>query len=387
MSGEERLRRVVGPLFLILCLGSAYWIAPDFGPYDFHTYHTAGVLLEEGSSSDAIYNVSFLRNAHKRIHDRAGLGPYFYSPVTLPAARILAFADSAESAVRMYRVAIFVILGLVLAGLGVQSGSWLWPALLALSYPVQCQFTYNNATPVLTGLIALFIVGIRAERWFLAGLSLALAMTIKPYVVLFLLPLFLARMFRPILWTLGASSGAVLVSFAWSTPSAWMAWADQLITRGAMGIYAIYNNLSVPALIVRPFSPRVLWVKPIAFGDFPGLPFMLLAALPALVLVLLLRRKSLREPGFGEVMIYLLLLSPFTWDHVYLFLLLVPLLYPRLLKTTALLIVPTLFYYPVLQILLSRESWTVGLFLLLLYFPLVSIILGWKMKAESQDIQ
>ncbi|MEP7379047.1 MAG: glycosyltransferase family 87 protein [Chloroflexota bacterium] len=308
------MQRWAAPLALglatggLLVLGLATWSWIGRSPswaYDFHAYWEAALRLV---STGSPYTVETLAGPF-RLAPPFRLGPdelFMYSPVlALLLVPLTAFGES---------VAVVFWLALRVAALAMTCSLMPIPRRLrlavfgvaALSVPVLRDLELGNVSLIVT-LLAVVI-----WRWLdrpVAGIALALSLTVRPTMVLIGAWWLLRGLWRPIAWSAGAGVVVVLASLLWLRSEAWLQYPTVLgHVRDVMGVP---NNVDLGSAVLLVGGPP--WLAQIAlYGGY----------LIALGAVLLSLRRD-RELSYVVTLMATLLLSPLLWDH-YLTNLLVP---------------------------------------------------------------
>jgi hypothetical protein len=175
----------------------------------------------------------------------------------------------------------------------------------ALSAPVMRDLELGNVSLLVT-LLAVII-----WRWLdrpLAGIALAVSLTVRPTMALIGAWWLIRGLWRPIAWTVGAGVVVVLASLVWLRSEVWPQYPTVLgNVRDVMGVP---SNVDLGSAVLLVGGPA--WLAQLAL--WAGY------AIAALAVVFSLRRD--RELSY-VVTLMATLLSPLLWDH-YLTNLLVP---------------------------------------------------------------
>ena len=155
----------------------------------------------------------------------------------------------------------------------------------------------------------------RRGRWALAGVYLGLAMSVKPFLAIFLPYLVLRRRFAALGTAVGAGAAAFLVGlgvFGWDAHRAWMAGLS------AVSWEWVAMNASALGFLKRVLAPS-LYFEPLL--DAPGLigPLWVLLAAAIGVMTLVVAaadtEKGAVDRGFGLLHLASLLVSPLGWTY------------------------------------------------------------------------
>lgn len=202
----------------------------------------------------------------------------------------------------------------------------------AFFFPVFYGLMTGQVNAVLLLLLAGSLLLFRKDRGFLAGLLLAAAALVKPFLALPAL-VFAAR--RAWAALAGFATGAILLALlgvAAGGPAGWRLWGAQISAHNAL-VQFEWRNHSIASAALALFSSRG--------GTEPALPAPALvrpftAAVSAFALLLMLvsvwpsRTGAARpELGFGAALALGLLLTPKAWEHYGVF------LFPALLAVYA----------------------------------------------------
>lgn len=307
-------RRWSGPLAAglalagVIALGLAIWSWMGRSPswaYDFHAYWEAALRLV---STGSPYTAETLAGPF-RLAPPFRLGPdelYMYSPVlALLFVPLTALVES---------VAVIVWLAIRVAALGMTCALMPIPRHLrvavfgvaALSVPVLRDLELGNVSLLVT-LLAVVI-----WRWLdrpVAGIALAVSLTVRPTMALIGAWWLLRGLSRPIAWTAGAGVVVVLASLVWLKSEVWLQYPT--ILGNVRDVMGVPNNVDLGSAVLLVGGPA--WLAQLAL--WAGY------AIAALAVLFSLRRD--RELSYVVTLMATLLLSPLLWDH-YLANLLVP---------------------------------------------------------------
>ena len=187
------MRRGLRALAVIAALAIVAFTAHGGGPRDFCTYYTAGLLANEDGAA-AAFDLDRLNRRHTELHPDSGrrVGSFYYSPLFLAPAALLARLDFEAAEIANQVLILLALGGILYFVLEAPRPKWLL-ALLFLAFvlgdPVRIQFLYQNWTAVFVLLVALALRQTLRGRYASAVLFWALAMHLKLYAGLFLVPL------------------------------------------------------------------------------------------------------------------------------------------------------------------------------------------------------
>ncbi len=155
----------------------------------------------------------------------------------------------------------------------------------------------------------------RRGRWGEAGVYLGLAMSVKPFLAIFLPYLILRRRFVTLGTALGAAGGAFLIglgAFGWDAHRSWLAGLS------AVSWEWVAMNASVLGFLRRVLAPS-MYYEPLL--DVPGLIVPLWLLLSATIGVVSLavaagdRGARAVDRGFALLLLAALLISPLGWTY------------------------------------------------------------------------
>jgi len=398
-------------LAVLAALAIVLWTADVFEPRDFCTYYTAGLLANEEGAA-AAFDLERLNQRHTALHPDSGrrVGSFYYSPVLLAPAALMARLDF-DSAQMLNQLFILLALGgIFYLALEPRRPKWLVALLflaLVASDPVRLQFLYQNWTAAFVLLIALALRQTLAGRHRSAVLCWALALHLKLYAGLFLVPLWFLSCRpseRPV--TIGEDAGdgstdrlgdsrrlalGVLAVFVlllalplpWTGLGAPAAYLGSLAGEAGGGITVFYNQISIPASLARFARTPLDWVtsnRPVESAWLAALVWLSLAGFTFAVW------RMRRQPGAGARALaltvpYLLLFVPKMWDHgqlLFLALFAAAVLPRRLEAFAAGYLVLSVTYFPLVQHLLEQtlrgQTSPLQLQALLLFYPLLNLL-------------
>lgn len=314
----ERLAHTATALLFVLLLATtlapARWASlPDFDK----AYYPAGsrILTAPGTLYDAQI-VDFVN---------VPIVALLFTPLSLldpPGAR-LAFSGIGVAALAL------TILGLARA---CSLTPWATAGVLAMSLlngPLSYSLALGNASHLLLPLLLAVFAAERAGRDAAAGALLALAAIVKIPLLLLPLHFVLGRRWRALLAFAATLAGLAALSLLLFGLELHRIWFERCIRPFAQGPLAAYNVQSVDGLLARLSTEgrRQDW-SPLAVGPaFRILRSALLALLFGVVVAACWPRSELERRGPGTlglsiVLVLALLVSPISWTHYYVFLLL-----------------------------------------------------------------
>lgn len=387
MAGSPRwargdARRALAAALLALAAAGVLWArTPRVESGDLCSYRAAGALARAGRPADA-YDGAALAAMHRSQHDvDRRVGGFLYSPLWLAAARPFA-ALTLERAERVNRaagaLALAAGLALVLYRLRSPALRIAVAAAFCLSHAGWTQLLYQNWTFFLFFALAAALAANGRGRVIPSALAWGLAIHLKAFVALALLPLAATREWRRVAAALGATVALAALALAWSDLDAWRAFAGQVAGVAERGVTPYYNKVSLPAAVARFLAEPRAWLAPRAPVDSIWVRGVTLAGLPLLAWgTARLRREAERLGGFA--LAWVLLFVPQIWDHTEILLFLVlPALAARWAWALAALLAATWFYNGTVQDLLARtlsgELPPLALRCFLLLYPALALL-------------
>ena len=171
--------------------------------------------------------------------------------------------------------------------------------------------------------LALLPMQSRAPAWRTA-LPLSIAILLKTYPALLLLPLLLRRRFKEIILTCVFYGIVALVAAAVLPSSAWVSWLFEIVPSGSYARDASFaepGNQNINGFVTRLFLPNP-FCEPMLNSPALARPIATALALLALGVTVLVsflrqRRGDAREDGDVEIAAFLLvifLVAPLSWD-------------------------------------------------------------------------
>ena len=426
------MRRGLRALAVIAALAIVAFTAHGGGPRDFCTYYTAGLLANEDGAA-AAFDLDRLNQRHTQLHPDSGrrVGSFYYSPLFLAPAALLARLDFETAEIANQLLILLALGGILYFVLEAPRSKWLL-ALLFLAFvlgdPVRIQFLYQNWTAVFVLLVVLALRQTLRGSYASAVLFWALALHLKLYAGLFLVPLWFIRSRRPNPHTSiadvsaspaaaspssnAASSpdrvpdessrvggtrrlalGALAVFFLllaltmpWTGFDAPAKYLGALTDEAGGGLTVFYNQISIPATLARFARTPLDWVTSNRLVDSLPLKALLWFALAGFAFaVWKLGRLSAADNGPARALAltvpFLLLFVPKMWDHgelLFFALFAVGVLSRRLEAFAAAFFVLTFAYFPLVQHLLEQtlrgEAPPCQLKALLFSYPLLNLL-------------
>lgn len=290
---------------------------------DFCTYYAAGRLALAGHPEQAFDQESIVAE-HKRFHNaERSPGAFLYSPVFLPLASGLAKLPFVV-AQALHRALLPLTLAAGLAVLLWNERRALLQACLAaaftLSYATGATLYFQNWTALLFLLLAIAFATRRAgesggSSTAAAGLlAFALALHLKPFVALLLVPLVLAREWRRFSSVLAVAALLAALALPWAGTASFAGWLGFGGEIGRVGVFSYQNNVSLPGAMARLEAPAGEWLRPKPSGHGLALYGPLALGLPLLAFGFYrLRDDVARAQAFA--LLGLLVFFPLVWNH------------------------------------------------------------------------
>jgi len=194
--------------------------------------------------------------------------------------------------------------------------------LLVANHPLEITIHHGQINLLVLAFVLLFLKFQKSGKAPAAGLFLALAVFIKIYPALLILPALFTRKWKSVLAFAAASAGLGLASLAVSGTALWASFVrstiDVFVGKPASvfirGFQTSPNNLSLKGLLVQAVS---LLRLPAGFAPAA---YLLTAAAMFLAMIAAARRTGLKSdiPLQGALLlIATLILAPLTWSHHY----------------------------------------------------------------------
>jgi hypothetical protein len=287
-------------------------------PYDFCTYYTAGLVAQETGSED-VYDLGHLNRRHKELHPDTGLriGGFYYSPIYLAPATLLSRLDFDSSRMANQFLTLLALGGLLFLLLE-RTPSLTLRVLLCLCFvvadPVSNQFIYQNWSAFLALFVALAMtLTLRGALW-PAALFWALAMHLKVYTALFLLPLLFIGRRKLTATALAAALALAVLSLPWVGLGAYGGYLAEMKQEAGGGVTYFFNQISLQGTIGRYFFSPPDWVTSNKPLESPLLQYLFWLSLPFFAAALYYLRKD-QARALALTVPYLLLFIPKIWDH------------------------------------------------------------------------
>ena len=379
----------------VLTMGCLMVFASIGPPYDFCTYYTAGHLAAEGEPAST-YDFDDINARHTELHAAEGkrVGPFFYSPLFLKPATSLSRL-SFESARFVNQLLILLSLGGILFMLLERTESLWIKSLLCVAFvvtdPVTNQFIYQNWSAHMGLFVALALFFMARKRDLSAALFWALAIHLKAYIGLFLLPILLAGRRRLAVATVIAGLLLALVSLPWVGVGSYATYVQTMLDQTGDAMSYFFNQVSIQSTIARYEFPPGRWPASNEPSSLPFLEWILWLALPLYaLLVYRLRRDEWR--ALAITIPFLLLFVPKIWDHsqILFFALLLTGVLAR--RTKAILLAYLLLsfaYFPLVQHVLLEAIRGTGSTAtahgLLLYYPILNLLAAAAILSPQEE--
>ncbi|MCP4203695.1 MAG: DUF2029 domain-containing protein [bacterium] len=397
--------RILRTLAVVAALAIVVLTAQVALPYDFCTYYTAGLLANEEGAA-AAFDLERLNQRHAELHPDSGrrVGSFYYSPLFLIPASLLARLDFAAAQMLNQLIILLALGGILYCALEPLRPRWLL-ALLFLAFvtgdPIRIQFLYQNWTALLVLLIALALRQTVRGHQRTAVLFWALAFHLKLYAGLFLVPLWFIDNGGKRRLALGAIAVFVLLlalPLPWTGFEGPTAFIGGLAEEAGGGITVFYNQISVPAALGRLARSPVDWVTSNRTVDSLALKALVWLSLAGFVLAVwkLRERPSGGRRALALTIPYLLLFLPKMWDHgelLFLALFALAALPRRVEAFAAVYLVLSFTYFPLVQHLMERalteEIGAAQVQILLLFYPLLNLLAAVALvqqKATSESL-
>ena len=357
--------------------------APTGPPYDFCTYYTAGHVTLDNNAG-AAFDFDSINQAHRENHPvESRIGTFVYSPLFLiPAALFsrLGFETAQVANQLLMLLSLSVLLFLLLQR---TEGFWLKGLLclvFVVSDPVTNQFIYQNWSVHLALFVGLAIHFTLDGRRLPAALSWALAIHLKAYVGLFLVPLLFLGKRRLVVTILAVGLALIVLSLPWVGADSYSAYVEGMREQAQGWVTYFFNQVSVQSTIARYEFPPSHWPASITPPTLPFLDFIFWLALPIFgLLSFRLRRDESR--ALAITVPFLLLFFPKIWDHTQILFFTLFLTDGFVRRTKAVLLVYLLLswpYFALVQHLLVEALRGVGsagiIHALLLYYPVLNLL-------------
>jgi Glycosyltransferase family 87 len=204
----------------------------------------------------------------------------------------------------------------------------------AANIPIFYSIWLGNSTHMLFLCLIASFVCLRAQRDLLSGIFLAITGLLKPPFLFLFLYFLLRKRFRAVLgfWaTLGAVVSLSVLGFGLQLN---LVWFQECILKFSGKIIAAYNAQSVDSFLIRLMTdaPIDTWDFAEGNGWFKLFRYGLIAILVGATILTILRRPAISSQGlegleYSMFLTLTVIISPISWTHYYLFLLLPVALY------------------------------------------------------------
>ncbi len=363
-------------------------------PYDFCTYYTAGRTAAAGESP-AAYDFDRINDRHREIHPQEGrVGTFVYSPIYLVPARLLGNLEFSTAQIANQLLTLIALGALLFLLLERTESPWL-KALLCLAFavsdPVTNQFIYQNWSAHLALFVGLALYLTAKKRDLPAALFWALAIHLKAYIALFLVPLLLIGRRR----LAGAVVVAGLLLAVLSLPFVGLeiygTYLDAMREQSEGWVTYFFNQVSVQSTVARYEFPPSKWPSATEAPSLALLDWIFWLALP--VYLFLVYRLRHDEPRALAITIpFLLLFIPKIWDHTQILFFALFLTGALMRRTKAILLAYLLLsfaYFPLVQHLLTEAISGEGsagiVHLTLLYYPVLSLLAAAAILSPEEE--
>jgi alpha-1,2-mannosyltransferase len=263
--------------------------------------------------------------------------PFLYPPPSLLVFAPLSatsYADARAAVawinLALYALVVGLLIGPILAPRRSQLPRWaiaLTLVLLTSFQPIAHTIGHGQVNLLVLGAILLAWIGARRRMGPLVGLSLTVAVALKVYPALLLVPLAARREWRLVCWTLGCFAAAVLASVLLLPAATWDDWLLEIVPSGG---YLRAPADSIPAsasgnLSINGFVARALTANPTCspLVEAPIVALLLvwtlvLGAITAYVAACVRAARSGAATLDLELALALLssfLVAPLSWNH------------------------------------------------------------------------
>lgn len=354
--------------------------------YDFTTYHLAGLLLTEGAPERA-FDTRAINERFQELLPSPGrrVGAFMYSPLYLLPASWTTRVSYDTAVVVNQALTLAAILAVLFLALGRRREPWLAVAVcvaFAVAQPVRAQFVYQNWGVYLVALVAFAWQLTRRGRDWPAALCWALAIHLKLFVGLFLLPLAFAGRWRAAAKSLGATLALAVAALPFVGLGSYLAYGRFLARAAAEGVTPYYNKISLQAGFGRFLTPPAEWLHPTAAVRHPLVLALFWIGLPCFVALVYRHRREL-DRTIALTIPFVLLFFPQVWEHTELLVVLL-LLTPALPRRGAWLLAAALAasaaYVPavanMMREALAGRGAVASLRLALLFYPALNLLMA-----------
>jgi alpha-1,2-mannosyltransferase len=328
-------RAVLGMALLIACyqfapylahlLGSPIGLVRAMQPADFPTFYHAAVTYRAGGNP---YELSTLAEGAKGAH----IFPFLHPPTSLPVFFPLALAGF-DASLLVFELLSFLCLVYVLFVVIRTAEEEQWPkswrlvSLVALTSFSAIDLTFNTGQVNIIATAAIVFAwmsaresGGRGEVASAAGLLIAILL--KTYPALLLLPFLIRRDFKVLGWFAVFAAGDALLSWITVGHAVWQAWIVNVMPTGRFGItpYGLFPPSALSNQSLNGALSRMLGEATTAELG----PFVQAAVLGLTILACwTFRRQGRRgfyDYGFGAMSVASFLIAPLSWYHHFVFL-------------------------------------------------------------------
>lgn len=294
---------------------------------DFPTFYFASVIYRAGGNP---YDLSLLGELAKGTG--TNVYPFLYPPTSLPAFFPLGLAGIDASQI-IFQLVSFLCLVYVLfvvirtAEEEQLPKSWRLVSLVALMgfYAIYSNFLHGQVNTMATAAIVFAWMKARANSGggeVACAAALLIAILLKTYPVLLLMPFLIRRDFKVVAWVAIFAAGDALLSFITIPREAWQTWIFKVMPTGRFGItpyglspLELPYNQSLNGALSRVLGDRTT-------AELGPLVQVLVLGL-TVIAVWTFRRQSRREfydLGFGATIVASCLIAPLSWFHHFVFL-------------------------------------------------------------------
>ncbi len=294
---------------------------------DFPTFYYASVVYRAGGNP---YDISLLGKWAKSI----GTYVYFltYPPTSLPVLYPLGLAEIHVSQLDFQLVSFFClvyVLFIVIRTAEVEQWpkSWRFVGLVALLgfYAIYSNFQHGQVNLIASAAIVFAWMRARENGGgsdIVTAAALSIAIFIKVYPILLLMPFLIRRDLRVVAWVALFAAGDALLSYLTVPREAWQTWIFKVMPTGRFGMtpYGL-SPLQLPynQSLNGTLSKLLGQGRTEELG--PWLP-MLVLGLAALAVWTFRRqgRRRFYDLGFGTTIVASFLIAPMSWFHHFVFL-------------------------------------------------------------------
>jgi hypothetical protein len=292
--------------------------------------HVTGLSVYEIQEATAKRYLNRDRNVRERFFIEVNAHPPTSVLLVLPLARM----NYADAFFVWNVVSLILIAGsvwLVARGLGARWSAWAVLPILALTFacsPLYQQVRQGQLNGVLLALIVGAWLADRTGREWLAGALVGTAAVIKLFPGFLFLYFMLRGRWRPLVGGMAAAALLTGITAAVLGTETYRTYVEDVIPK-VEEFRSAWGNQSFAGLWSKLFDPLQKYdpIAPVIRSPALArrLPFVSAAAVVACLAVVVLkaRSRSAEDAAFGATVTGMLLVSPITWDH-YLLLLVIP---------------------------------------------------------------